>query len=309
MHRPDEYLLKGLSRVGLESGMPEEKGAVARMAKLPLLYLDADQTQQFGEWRRSAHRNAGPGWVTKIINEPWAPFDDFVYLAEGYHSAKAPPAEVAGVITSQERYGQIRREPESGRIMVSALLKAPTQKFADLMVLLSGYGQITEDGWTVKLLPMDRKDPRGVASNAFMVENKDELGEFLARSLYLVTEMFEWIKTTDLHMVLKTPVEKINPKSPLYKNRPWKATGPSLLFLNRMPGEKSVPQGGHHASPRPHARRASWKTYTHPRFRNHPNYLKPKANYCKPAFVGDQEKVYEGNIYRVMKPLVDDEVR
>ena len=90
-------------------------------------------------------------------------------------------------------------------------------------------------------------------------------------------------------------------KSSLHKNRPWlTASGPHILFLDRMPTTQKEGTGTH-ASPKPHRRRGHWKTLNHPRFRHHPQYQ--QKIYVKPSFVGPRQTTYEGNIYRLVQPL------
>ena len=118
--------------------------------------------------------------------------------------------------------------------------------------------------------------------------------------------LLTWLyaKYGDKHMVEVLPTKpksKAEKRSSLNKNRPWNtASGPKILFLDRMPTTQS--QGtGTHASPKPHRRRGHWKTLRHPRYRHHPQYQ--KKIYCKPSFVGPRQVSYEGNIYRLVEPL------
>ena len=110
-------------------------------------------------------------------------------------------------------------------------------------------------------------------------------------------------KYGDKHMVEVVPSNpRPRTKTPLNANRPWKsATGPHILFLDRMPttpAEGDVAQGG---TKSPHRRRGHWRTLEHPRFRHHPQY--GKQIYVKPSFVGPQQTEYQGNIYKLIQPL------
>ena len=114
-------------------------------------------------------------------------------------------------------------------------------------------------------------------------ETQEYWGDIVSGINELATGAFEraqilWLyaKYGDKHIVEVVPTNK-KPKAPkkssLHKNRPWlTASGPHILFLDRMPTTQK--QGtGTHASPKPHRRRGHWKTLSHPRFRHHPQYL------------------------------------
>ena len=113
-----------------------------------------------------------------------------------------------------------------------------------------------------------------------------------------------YAKYGDKHIVEVVPTKiknKAQKKSSLHKNRPWlTASGPHILFLDRMPTTQKAGTGTH-ASPKPHRRRGHWKTLNHPRFRHHPQYQ--QKIYVKPSFVGPRQTTYEGNIYRLVQPL------
>lgn len=118
-----------------------------------------------------------------------------------------------------------------------------------------------------------------------------------------------YAKYGDKHMVEVLPTKpksKAEKRSSLNKTRPWNvASGPKILFLDRMPTTQSEGTGTH-ASPKPHRRRGHWKTLRHPRYRHHPQYQ--QKIYCKPSFVGPRQVSYEGNIYRLVQPLEDMEI-
>ncbi len=110
-------------------------------------------------------------------------------------------------------------------------------------------------------------------------------------------------KYGEKHMVEVVPSKpRPHVKTPLNAKKPWKsATGPHILFLDRMPttpAEGGVAQGG---TKSPHRRRGHWRTLEHPRFRHHPQY--GKKIYVKPSFVGPQQTEYQGNIYKLIQPL------
>lgn len=125
-------------------------------------------------------------------------------------------------------------------------------------------------------------------------------GESIGVFIQTVQAMHVWLKESDRHPVEVMPVKQ--PKlSPLNKNKPWRrATGPRILFLDRMPTTQAESTGTH-ASPKPHQRRGHWRELSHPRYRHHPQY-KQKI-WVKPSFIGPEQAEYEGNLYRLIKPL------
>jgi len=141
----------------------------------------------------------------------------------------------------------------------------------------------------------------------FRSMTKDEESEYLhicAESIGVfiqtVQAMHLWLKESDKHPVEVTPVKK-PVLSPLNKDKPWRrATGPRILFLDRMPTTQAE-NTGTHASPKPHRRRGHWRELSHPRYRHHPQY-KQKI-WVKPSFIGPEQAVYDGNLYRLIKPL------
>ena len=142
-------------------------------------------------------------------------------------------------------------------------------------------------------------------------ETQEFWGDKLSDINVLACGIFErlqilWLyaKYGDKHIVEVAPTNKkakAPKKSSLNKNRPWlTASGPHILFLDRMPATQKE-RTGTHASPKPHRRRGHWKTLSHPRYRHHPQYQ--QKIYVKPSFVGPRQTTYEGNIYRLVQPL------
>lgn len=75
----------------------------------------------------------------------------------------------------------------------------------------------------------------------------------------------------------------------------------SLVFLNRLKVSTPLPaKGGHHASPRPHARKGTWYTLRAKRYQNHPKYGKEKACFRRPAWVGPKEEIVNGITYTIL---------
>jgi len=131
------------------------------------------------------------------------------------------------------------------------------------------------------------------------LEGMNDLAKAITERSQLI---WYYAKYGDKHIVEVVPTKtKTQKKSALHKNRPWTtASGPHILFLDRMPTTQKEGTGTH-ASPKPHRRRGHWKTLNHPRFRHHPQYQ--QKIYVKPSFVGPRQTTYEGNIYRLVQPL------
>ena len=141
-----------------------------------------------------------------------------------------------------------------------------------------------------------RKDMTKEEEENYFAIATESIGVFIQT----VQAMHVWLKESDRHPVEVMPVKQ--PKlSPLNKDKPWRrATGPRILFLDRMPTTEAESTGTH-ASPKPHQRRGHWRELSHPRYRHHPQY-KQKI-WVKPSFIGPEQAEYEGNLYRLIKPL------
>ena len=122
---------------------------------------------------------------------------------------------------------------------------------------------------------------------------KDSVGGLLAS----IQMMHNWLKECDKHPVSVTPAARPKP-SALDKKRPWRrATGPSILFLDKMPSQESEATGTG-SSKRPHRRRGHWRKLNHPKYRHHPQYQ--QEIWVKSTFIGPLEEVHEGNMYRLI---------
>jgi len=123
------------------------------------------------------------------------------------------------------------------------------------------------------------------------------LRESVAGLLTSVQMMHNWLKVCERHPVSVTPTSRPKP-SPLDKKRPWRrATGPSILLLDKMPSQATESTGAG-SSKRPHRRRGHWRTLSHPKYRHHPQYQ--QKIWVKPAFIGPLEEVHQGNLYRLV---------
>lgn len=87
---------------------------------------------------------------------------------------------------------------------------------------------------------------------------------------------------------------------PTVKEQLQRVVGPSILYLNRLPGGGGE-SAGECAEKRPHQRRGTWVTLRAERYRFHPKYQVEKGVYRKPAWVGPKEAIVEGNIYTILE--------
>ena len=125
----------------------------------------------------------------------------------------------------------------------------------------------------------------------------ETLCESIGGLLTSVQMMHNWLKECDKHPVSVTPTSRPKPSS-LDKKRPWRrATGPSILLLDKMPSQSSGATGTG-SGKRPHRRRGHWRTLSHPKYRHHPQYQ--QKIWVKPAFIGPSEEIFEGNMYRLI---------
>lgn len=129
------------------------------------------------------------------------------------------------------------------------------------------------------------------------------LKEHAAMATQLLLDVFLYSKYGERHAVEKTSAKpKPKVKTQLNSKRPWTtATGPHILFLDRLPTNQPNAETGTGTPKKPHRRRGHWRILQDPRYRHHPQY--GKRIYVKPSFIGPQQTEYEGNIYKLIKPL------
>ena len=136
-------------------------------------------------------------------------------------------------------------------------------------------------------------------------EARDATNELLAGTLEKLICYFKWAESRHLVKV-RPPSTKADLKAKKKGDlKPWTRTDrPHYIFLNapqteaehpvnETPEEEKRRVRGHH-------RRAHFRTLRHPKFRHHPDYMKPVRR--KATWVGPRDWVVEGTIYT----LVDD---
>ena len=157
-------------------------------------------------------------------------------------------------------------------------------------------------------------DPTGEKERYFLeIANSPEMQKWTIEVWGMLMRFFKYIETSTLYPVkiegtkkktfkrgMRTSSKKKN-KNVLYKRNDL----PVIHYLNSLPTKSSPPkqqnQKSGHASPKPHQRRKTYRTLTHPRFKNHPKYMVENAIPVKGSFVGPREAVISGNEYMVLE--------
>lgn len=250
-------------------------------------------------------------WTSKHLNrqehvnaEVWTCFLDpmhpFLKTLENY--PQTIDEHIAG-------FARLHKKSLSGRPTTTGLVIPETIKFATMILEYKGEPlTYIWQGWTAMT-----GDRQIVAMNTEGAESAwgdqiDGLTTWAMNTTIHCFGIWAYCKYGDKHMVEVVPA---NPKSKqakrsaLNRSRPWNsASGPHILFLDRMPTTQSGGATGTGTSPKPHRRRGYWRTLRHPKYRHHPQY--GKQVYVKPSFVGPRQVTYEGNIYRLVEPLEDE---
>lgn len=165
----------------------------------------------------------------------------------------------------------------------------------------NGWVGVDESAQEICMLPTD-------GTSEYWVDDKGQsidkgLKEYAAMSHQMLLDVFLYSKYGERHAVCKTPAKpKPQVRTQLNSKRPWTtATGPHILFLDKLPIKSSEGSTGTGTPKKPHKRRGHWRILQDPRYRHHPQY--GKRIYVKPSFIGPEQTEYEGNIYKLIKPL------
>jgi len=167
--------------------------------------------------------------------------------------------------------------------------------------LWHGWCGLEMTGEEICLLATDGSEEYWVDSTGKTIDKG--LKEHAAMATQLLLDVFLYSKYGERHAVEKTSAKpKTKVKTQLNSKRPWTtATGPHILFLDRLPTNKPNAETGTGTPKKPHRRRGHWRILQDPRYRHHPQY--GKRIYVKPSFIGPEQTIYEGNIYKLIKPL------
>ena len=164
-----------------------------------------------------------------------------------------------------------------------------------------GWCGIEMSGQEICLLSTDGSEEYWVDKKGKSIDKG--LKEHGAMAATLLHDVFLYSKYGERHAVEKTSAKpKPKVKTQLNSKRPWTtATGPHILFLDKLPTNQPNAETGTGTPKKPHRRRGHWRILQDPRYRHHPQY--GKRIYVKPSFIGPQQTEYEGNIYKLIKPL------
>ena len=234
----------------------------------------------------------------EVEAEVWACFLDpvhpFLKTLENY--PKSIDEHIQGWNSRPSNSGKRSMMPETLRFVTLIL----EYRGEPLTYVWQGWTAMTEDKHVAAM--------NTEGSEAFWEDQIEGLTQWALNTTLHTFSVWAYCKYGDKHVVEVVPA---NPKpkhakrSALNRSRPWNsASGPHILFLDRMPTTQSGGATGTGTSPKPHRRRGHWKTLRHPKYRHHPQYQ--KQIYVKPSFVGPRQVTYEGNIYRLVEPLEDE---
>ena len=164
-----------------------------------------------------------------------------------------------------------------------------------------GWCGVEATGTEICLLATDGSEEYWVDKQGSPIDKG--LKEHAAMAKQLLLDVFLYSKYGEKHAVYKTPAKpKPKVRTQLNSKRPWTtATGPHILFLDKLPIKSSEGSTGTGTPKKPHKRRGHWRILQDPRYRHHPQY--GKRIYVKPSFIGPEQTEYEGNIYKLIKPL------
>jgi hypothetical protein len=312
MQRPDVHMIK---RAMKSKGKfaPTDEG-IKYSLTLPFFHFAYKQHMEL-EWMKDEYL---PGGGTLTVNDPNAKahiFPNEWMFPEFVLTFQSRGVESRHEITVINGLDECRNEQERSIMIednIDTMVYVWTWDFgveADGEMFISSVFVVEEDGtfrggpasangrgYGYEQRDIDLTDPlvlKDEGNRLLLRTLKDSVGGLLTS----VQMMHNWLKVCERHPVSVTPTSRPKP-SPLDKKRPWRrATGPSILLLDKMPSQ-ATESTGTGSSKRPHRRRGHWRTLSHPKYRHHPQYQ--QKIWVKPSFIGPLEEVHEGNMYRLI---------
>lgn len=139
-----------------------------------------------------------------------------------------------------------------------------------------------------------------------------KMQEWVMHSWGMLLRFFKYLETADLYPVKIQGTKKKKPakgKQSSKNAKKMRLSAPyrdqslaTVRYLNVLPTKNiESKRGGGHSSPMPHRRRSTYRTLSHPRFKDHPKYGINKGVPVKGSFVGPKEAIISGNEYRVLE--------
>ncbi len=307
MQRPDAYILKqihrelAIAKKHLKNTPSFQEGwdgyfrhiDVARWANLPLISLTPNDLHTL---RDLYDGNYDP-----------SDLDNFIHWNEWFYETFTlyyPALDDGGYF-----WTTVWVDKKDDLLCFYGVIPAETKGY-DQHVTLSaipfhGIVQFDESGELIVALDPDYVKKMWTGAWAYTslseTEIKSHVMAMIGNYMTTLNLLHRYIKEGDKHPVEVRAKAPANPNAPTNKSAPWRIKGPSLLLLDRMPSQ-TAPGTGTHASPTPHRRRGHWRTLSHPRYKNHPQY--GSKIYVKPSFIGPVQEVYQGNVYRLIQPDV-----
>lgn len=117
----------------------------------------------------------------------------------------------------------------------------------------------------------------------------------------IFTKWVEYNNQQDRYVTTVTPAKLPKFDFTSRKGRLAKVAGPTVVYLDKLPTlgtHTSTNEGVDERAP--HHRKGHFRTLRADCYKNHPLYLKEKAVYVKPAFIGERTAEFEGQIYTVV---------
>jgi hypothetical protein len=115
-------------------------------------------------------------------------------------------------------------------------------------------------------------------------------------------------RCSDYHLVQAGPANISARDRKTATKKPWLAETPRIILMNPQEAHTyghRVERGGTHATPSPHHRRGHWATLRHEKWGD----KRGRRIWRRPAWVGDQEWVFNGSRYKVIDPFPDDDAK
>lgn len=221
------------------------------------------------------------------------PFDEFIVFPKGGYGPLHIMKEDDGSFTGTVLYdaNKLKNSQDSLVSMQRPVTKGSRLSFSPMK------------GSTVSKM-------KGFADRTVSDKDKksNDYVRFLALSVYGVDfilaleAMLEFAEDHSLYPVLKEPAEKKtgSKKKNRYNNLP-KATGPRVLYLDSLATSVEPttlePVKVSKGERQPTLRRAHRRTLRADRYKHHPMYMVEKGVPVKQAWVGDKDKIINGNRY------------
>lgn len=169
-----------------------------------------------------------------------------------------------------------------------ASLAQVTNPFYWVEMAFNSTGEPEEEGTNVRVKP-------GLKLDA------NDLGVLTKTTFAVLGIALEFLNNNHRKDLYAVGVKSPNRGKTLRQRQLGKDSGPSIVFLNRLPKPSVKSQGEPTYSVAAHHRRGYFKTLRDECFANHPKYLVERGIYVKPAWIGDRQSIVNGTTYTVLE--------